>query len=528
MEKRAKGICIFTVIMLLLLAGRMYYIQVWSHDLLKGGALGQQRIQIQRANERGTIYDRNLIPLTGGGRSYYYMIEKAGQTVGLERLLKQIGAKPAGAKGGAYIVYRTEQFDEEINRKLKEEYGAYAFSSGDRYAGEQIAAHLIGYVSGAAGAKKQGASGLEKQFDYRLSAKSAQLSMTGNGAGQPFCGIGVSAGTEENMLAPSSLVTTIDSSIQQRVERIMEEQGITGAAVVLDTETAQVIAMASTPTFDPNRVEAYLSSSGSELVNKAVQGLYPPGSVFKLVVAAAALDSGKISPEDTYVCTGNMEVHGVNMICAEKPEGHGELTFSEGFAQSCNCFFAWVGSKIGGETIAETAEKMGLGHAVLSGFPEEETGSLPPEEERSQRGLANFSVGQGSLLVTPLQIAALTNTVAAGGVSKPVTVVRSKAGEQAQGRRVMDPSLASMLQEMMEKVCSQGTAFGNGANVKIAGKTGSAEAGEAQGEAAVHGWFTGYFPADHPKYTVTVIAENGKTGSGSALPVFTEIVNSLY
>lgn len=527
MEKRRKRAVILKILGLVLfiaLAARLYYIQIMCQEELTEGARSQQVIKVQTAGGRGTIYDRNMIRLTDSCLHYYYLIEKEMNTVGLEKLLNSIEAEPAGYKGDDYIVYRSEHFDKEINHRLIEEYGAYSFCGGSRYSENQLAAHLIGYVSGE---KKIGTSGLEKMYQYRLAAEPASLLMTGNGIGQPVAGIGVTEKDDREVISPSAVITTIDAGLQKKVEEILREREISGAAVVLQASTGQVLAMASAPTFSPDRVSEYLNSENGELVNKAAQGQYPPGSVFKIAAAAAALESGSVDLSESYTCSGSTEVNGVTLACDDHPEGHGKVTFEEAFAQSCNGFFAHLAKKTGSETIVDMAQRMGLGAAVIDGFPDEEQGAFPAKEDRIYSGLANLSIGQGSLLTTPLQVAKMTNIIACRGIDHDISVTLGEAAADSGGRRVMNETTALQVGRMMEKVCEEGTASGAELHVRAAGKTGSAEAGD-RGRYTVHGWFTGYFPADSPEYTVTVLAENGKTGSGSALPVFEEIVNYLY
>ena len=523
-RKRIREISIFGLALFLALSGRLYYIQIVCGQELSEGAMGQQIIKVQSVDNRGTIYDRNMMPLTNSGCSYYYLIARNKTDATLQAFLRQVGAEEAGAKGTAYVVYQTDTFNKTVNDVLVDRYEAYAFCLGSRYAAQQTAAHLIGYVSGE---DKTGAAGLEKMFQYRLAASDAKLLMLGNGAGAPVRGVGVWQTAGNAFLAPSGVVTTIDAGLQKKAEDVLKEKGISGAVIVMQPATGQILAMASTPTFNPNQVEQYLTSGEGELLNKAVQGVYPPGSVFKIVVAAAALESGKVDLTESFHCDGTVEINGVKLICDDHPKGHGDVDFETAFALSCNGFFASVAEKIGSETIMDMAQRMGLGKEVLAGFPGEEAGSFPEESERLYSGLSNFAIGQGSLLVTPLQVAQMTNIIAAGGVLYPASVVMSKESEQPQGKRVMTQTTATQLAHMMEQVVERGTAQNAALHVSAAGKTGSAESGDAQGY-TVHGWFTGYFPAEAPEYTVTVIAEHGKTGSRSALPVFAEIVNALY
>ena len=522
--KRIRIIGIVGLALFLALIGRLYYIQILCGQELAAGALGQQIIKVQSVNNRGTIYDRNMLPLTDSGCSYYYLVAEERCDAGFTLLMRKVQAEVAGSKGEGYTVYKTAVYDEEVNETLLTRYGAYGFCLGSRYEDTQTAAHLIGYLSGE---DRTGAAGLEKMFQYRLSASSAKLLMVGNGIGAPVPGIGVSQSQDCTVIDPAAVVTTVDIRLQKKIEEILKEKEISGAVVVMKPGSGQILAMASTPGFNPNQVENYLNSGQGELVNKAVQGVYPPGSVFKIVVAAAALESGAADLTETYNCTGKTEVNGVTLICDDHPSGHGEVDFEEAFALSCNGFFAHLAEKTGSETIVEMAQRMGLGKTVISGFPDEESGTFPEESERRDRGLSNFAIGQGSLLVTPVQIAKMTNIIASGGVDYQATLVMSMEGQSPEGTRVMTEVTAKEIAHMMEAVCEKGTASSASLHRKSAGKTGSAEAGSDESY-TVHGWFTGYFPAENPEYTVTIIAENGKTGSRSALPVFEEIVNFLY
>lgn len=520
-KKRAVLLLLLTAASLAALCGRLWYIQIVCGQALAEGARSQQTIQVYSQDRRGVIYDRNMIPLTDSCQCYYYLVEKSRIDDGFLGLMDMAGGCEAGAMGEQYAAYKLEDFSGPAHRRLIEEYGAYAFCCGTRYDERQTAVHLIGYVNGDG----LGQSGLEKLYQYRLSSSPAKLSLTGNGIGQPVRGLGLAQnGVSGGSLQPSALVTTVDKALQEKVEEVLRERAVTGAAVVMDTETGQILAMASTPAFDPNRLDGYLASDGGELMNKALQGQYPPGSVFKIAVAAAALESGLADREFTFTCTGKTRVNGVEMVCADKEKGHGRLDMTQAFACSCNCYFARLAEKTGSENIVEMARRLGLGQQVLEGFPGEEAGAFPAKEDRSYSGLANLSVGQGSLLVTPVQIAKMTNIIACGGISHRNDVVMSQESSQDPGVRTVTAATADAVAEMMEQVCLSGTGAGNQAHAAIAGKTGSAEAGGG----VVHGWFTGFFPAEQPRYTVTVFAEDGKTGSGSALPVFEEIVNWLY
>lgn len=521
MKQRAVISIIAFMLCLCVLIGRLYYIQVICAAELTTGANRQQMIPVLHPYSRGTIFDRNMEKLTDDSCQYYYLVHRQNCTETFTRLMNLIEGEIAGTKGDDYLVYRAEVFQPTINFLLKENCQVYGFCVSSRYANEQVAAHLIGYLNTADGT---GSSGLEKLYEERLRCDGANLHLVGDGIGQVIKGAGL---VNTEAVSASALVTTIDKNLQKQVENILAEKNLSGAVIVLETNSGQVLAMASSPTFNPNRLTEYLASDGSELVNKVTQGQYPPGSVFKIVVAAAALEDNPDLKRFQYTCKGKVVVNGVELICEGKKDGHGKQTLKEAFAHSCNCYFAKLAETIGSEKIFETAKIMGLGGRVLDDFPDEAEGSLPTYAERHFSGLSNFAVGQGSLLVTPLQICQMTNIIANKGVLLEPVLVMSSARSNRKTRIVVSTETAAELGEMMRLVMTEGTAASAKFDISVAGKTGSAET-SVNGKAVVHGWFTGFFPADEPKYTVSVFIENGKTGSQSALPVFQEIVEYLY
>lgn len=519
---RVRGMSLLFTIAFAVLLCRIGYIQLLCGEELKAGAERQQIIPIEAKSGRGVIYDRNMVRLTDRNDSEYFLIPHSIDKGEVKTLLKKLGAEQAGQKNGDYTVYRGKVRRREVTERLRKEYGIYGFYYPARYDDEQTAVHLIGYRSGDG---KTGLSGLEKMYQYKLSEAGTGLYMTGDGTGAPVAGKGLTERKAENFVMPSALITTIDGELQRRTEDIMKKENITGAVVVVQAGTGRILAMASTPAFNPNNIAESLLSQRGELVNKATSGLYPPGSVFKTVIAVAGLESGKVTEDYSYTCTGSIEVNGVKMVCQGHEKGHGKLNMKEAFAVSCNCYFAHTAQIIGSETVIDTAGRMGIGRRTFRNFPEEEAGRLPEASERRYSGLANLSVGQGSLLVTPLQIAKMTSIIASGGVDFPFSVTSD--GENPAPRRVISAETAESVGKMMEMVFTEGTASESDIHISSAGKTGSAE-GVSMGENTVHGWFTGYFPSDDPAYVVTVIAEKGKTGRESALPVFTQIANYLY
>ncbi|MEG2111504.1 MAG: penicillin-binding protein 2 [Anaerovoracaceae bacterium] len=528
MVKRAKEIYIILVIILIALVVRLFFIQIIGHEDLSEATKSQYLVNIDGLDTRGVIYDRNMVPLTDNSNQYYYIIPVSKWNVQLDQILCCIDGQKVGQQGSKYYIYRACQFDKDVNKRLISDYNAYGFQCGSRYQDQQVAAHVIGYLNSS---EKRGVSGIELMCQNVLRAKDKSLALYADSQGNIMKGIDMSTSSNITKIKANSVVTTLDTVLQSKVEKILAENGISGGVVVMETKTGEILTCASAPEFNPNRVYEHLSENGDELINKATQGLYPPGSIFKIIVTAAALEKDASLINKKYNCTGKTNVNDVDLTCLSGIDGgHGKVHMKEAFAMSCNCYFANLGKEIGSEEIASMAVKCGLGHQVLVGFPEEERGYLPQYQERYFSGISNFSIGQGSLLVTPMQMAQVTNIIANNGLKPQVKIV--KAGNDIPAdtetpKRVISMETATKIQKMMEEVMISGTGNNAKTDVRTGGKTGSAEA-TIDGASVVHGWFTGFFPAEDPQYTVTVFVENGSSGRLAAVPVFQEIVNFLY
>ena len=358
------------------------------------------------------------------------------------------------------------------------------------------------------------------------------------------------------------LYVTIDSELQRAaIERFGEESG---AAVVLDIETGDVLAMVSTPAFDPNDFVNGISGSAyaelrdnprSPLYPRAHGGVYPPGSTFKMVVATAALEAGAVKPTDRVHCNGYYHFGNRTWHCWKKG-GHGTVDMHSGIKGSCDVYFYDIARRTGVEQIAATARKFGFGEAWTLGMTGAR-GGLVPDPAWKQRVMGepwyegetlNFGIGQGQLGVTPLQLALMTARIANEGHSfKPKLV---GLGPKSEGDGVLDAPLdAEIMQRMkagMFGVTSEGggTAYRSGdlglGGPRLAGKTGTAQVrritkaerdkGVRKGvdierELRDHALFVAYAPADDPKYAIAVVVEHGEGGSSTAAPLARDILH---
>ena len=326
------------------------------------------------------------------------------------------------------------------------------------------------------------------------------------------------------------VITTLDWQIQATVERIMNERVQRGAVVVMDARTGDLVAMASRPSYHPGNIAVSLAGDSDAFLDHCT-ALYQPGSIFKVVVAAAALEEGLVKPTDSFVCLGDKEQY---ISCWHKP-GHGPITFEEAFAQSCNPVFAELAIKLGPQKIIKYARAFGLDSQNIIGYP------LPRDERQDLEligkpyNLVNSSIGQGPVLTTPVQLSAMLNVIVNNGVYIEPRLVKGIINEQGQMNRhfpvgnshkVISCETAKEIKRLLLLVTEKGV--GKEAMVSgylSAGKTGSAEMGN--GKETVNAWFSGFAPYDKPRYVVTVLVEEGISGGVTAAPVFREIVQGI-
>ncbi|MEA2007992.1 MAG: penicillin-binding transpeptidase domain-containing protein [Chloroflexota bacterium] len=357
------------------------------------------------------------------------------------------------------------------------------------------------------------------------------------------------------------IYTTIDKDFQLAVQAAMS--GYYGAIVVLEQDTGRILAMASSPSFDPNAFNPYnynstqqlqemYNTQASPLLNRATQGLYPLGSVFKIITASAALESGEYVPEDSYYCgyhfteLSGRELHDWTWDHFQEDEKtlpSGELTLPEGLMRSCNPWFWHIGlglySKGMTDTISEMARGFGLGSVTGIEVLEEETGNIPVPQ--SETDATNLAIGQGDTQVTPLQVAQFVAALGNGGTLYRPQIIESiqtlngeeiysfekeAVGELPISQATMDV-IKSALIEVVENPRGTAAHRFRGLQIPVAGKTGTAESGSW----LPHAWFVGYtFANDEnkPDIAVVVIAENAGEGSDIAAPIFRRVVELYF
>ncbi len=326
----------------------------------------------------------------------------------------------------------------------------------------------------------------------------------------------------------NDVVLTIEPRIQAAAAEALGDRP--GAVVAIDPRTGAVLAIVSAPTYDPNRIDLdaarLLLDPGRPLFNRATQGQYPPGSTFKTVTAAAALDSGTHARDARFRCPSGYAVGGFVIACKGIPPGTRDFDFAHAFAWSVNATFAEMAVKMGAGALIQTARALGFEERIPFDIPLTVSRLLQPGRSFDDVLLANTGFGQGELAVSPLQMALVAAAVANDGMlmqPRLVYEIRSPDGEvlerhePAAIRRAMSPETAATLRGFMETAVREG--FGGKAavpGVRVGGKTGTAEIGAG---AQTHAWFIAIAPVEQPSIAVAVVVERGGQGSEVAAPI---------
>lgn len=354
----------------------------------------------------------------------------------------------------------------------------------------------------------------------------------------------------------STLYLAIDATVQDAARLALKDK--TGSVVAINPKTGGIMAMVSEPEYDieklsgPNR-QAYwrelVNDPDKPLYQRALMGAYPPGSIYKIVMATAALAEKIVTPEEKIYCGGGLNFGGRRFGCWNRG-GHGYVNLRESLAQSCDVYYYTMGIRLGPDKIAKWATKFGLGRATGIDLPHERTGLIPTKEWKLKvRGqpwqpgeTLSIAIGQGYDLVTPLQAAVMMATLANGGRSVRPYLAERFTGSAAEkidhsqsiGAQVIPPEIVKEVQGGVIDVVEKGTARRLDAlKLKIAGKTGTAQVvslSRAQGmrKHLDHAWFVAYAPHDNPEIAIAVLVEHGGGGSRAAAPVAGEVIKAYF
>jgi peptidoglycan glycosyltransferase len=397
---------------------------------------------------------------------------------------------------------------------------AVSLPDGTRRYTDASVAHAVGYLD-----PRFGSRGAELAFNSLL---------TGAAGGTWTSALN----SEFNRNAKTGLDVrlTLDPKIQAAAAKSLGARK--GAVIALNPKNGEVLAMVSVPTYDPGNLEAngdaLLKDPNSPLLNRATQGLYPPGSTFKTVTATSALENGVVTPDTIVTCPpdpGQIVIDGFPISCNNVVQGPGTYPFKNAFAFSVNAIFAQVGVKVGWDRLMATAEKYGFGKALPFTLDTAPTQVHNPDSKLSTTLLASTAFGQGEILATPLQMAVIAATIANGGVlESPHLGYEALDGdrvveklEQPSSKRIISADVAKTMNALMVSVVDNGQAAGVVIpGVKVGGKTGTAETG---GDTS-HAWFIAFAPAENPTIAVAVIVEQGGHGGETASPIAGDVIRA--
>jgi penicillin-binding protein 2 len=414
-----------------------------------------------------------------------------------------------------------------------------------------LAAHVLGYLQELTTdeirarpdrktrpGEMVGKTGVEREYDDLLRGQDGQAVEEVDSLGRIQ-----KSDARTHPVKGHDLTLTIDVAIQEEAERALADRE--GVVVVLDAESGGILALASSPTYDPNRFitrftpqewKDLIDDPNSPLENRAIRGLYAPGSIFKLVMALGGLGLGFITPETTVYCSGSTQIYGAVRHCWFAP-GHGAMDLANAIKNSCNIYFYSLGRRMDIDQIAEAAGRLGLGRKTGVDLVGEKDG-LVPSKAWKQAALKqpwypgetiSVAIGQGQLQVTPLQIAAMTARIAKRGKSVRPHLVEPDPTPLASAGSFEASAFESVIAGMWRSVNDGGTGAGaRVADFDVCGKTGSTQTmsrenaerlARAGREIKTHSWFSGFAPRVGPKIVVTVLVEFGGGGGATAAPV---------
>ena len=569
---------IISVLVIAVLIGRAAYLQIYQGEYYAGLADGNRIRIVPSMAPRGTFYDRNgeLLVTNRPGFSVSLLPLTAPISddviARLSDLLKvptdEIKTKIAGHSGFNPIRIKTDVTPDIVSiiEEQKSQYPGVVIEVTPirDYILKQEGAHTFGYVSeindtelekmkdeGYKSGDIIGKFGIEKIYDKELRGENGGQQVEVDVSGKPVQILG-----RKEPVPGDDLELTIDIKLQQAAEKAVDEQltqigAHAAAAVVMNPQTGEILAMVSRPAFDPNLFAHGISSKDwnqlnnnpyHPMDNKTITGEYPPGSTFKIVTGTAALTEGVVTPDEQIFDSGH---HWIIPKGNADGEALGWLNFRSALAHSDNVYFYEMGNSLGIDRLEKYARMFGLGAKTGIDLPYEASGLVANRRYKEKNfddgewylsETFDAAIGQGFNLVTPLQAAMVMGEIAADGKRYKPHVVNRIIAPDGSVVKDFQPELLSQLdvpeediklvQDGLHDVTKYGTAASSfrGFTVDIAGKTGTAE--NSQGRD--HGWFVAYGPFDNPNVVVAVIVENGGYGSQSAVPIGRKILEAAF
>lgn len=523
----------------------------------------RNRIRLIRVEApRGTIYDRNgtALAVTRSSLDVFIVPEDfkpayiplLARALGISR--EAIEDKLRHLEDAAFVpVLLKRDVSKEVVFKIEENRpaltGVFTEVQGLRYYPEgNFSSHVLGYLGKITREEYReqrekiyhlndwiGRSGIEKVYDSSLRGEDGGRQVEVNVHGRPVRVLG-----EKEAAAGSSIVLTLDARIQKLADQMLGTRK--GAVCLLDLDQGEILALVSKPHFDPNvfvsparsfeRMKVVGDKTDLPLLNRGLSAEFPPGSVFKLVTALAGLQTGKIKLDTTFYCPGFFRLGPRSRpFKCWNPSGHGYIYLSQAVERSCNVYFYQVGLRVGARDLARFARMLGLGRLVQIELSNVAEGIIPDEEWKRKRfedewyqgETLNFAIGQGFVLVTPLQIAKLVGIIAKEGEVPETSILKNAAKKSAKQEVRISPVNIQYLKKAMLQVVQSDRGTGQFARVdfmRMGAKTGTAQVPPKE----PHSWFSGFFPYERPKFALVAFIENGGPGGYHAARLVKQIV----
>jgi penicillin-binding protein 2 len=591
-DRRRTGVRLMVVSVIIMtaflaLAVSFWYLQVVKHATYLEMAENNHLRRLSLRAPRGVLFDRLLRPLVENGDAYTISILRE-HSLDLDQIIDRIAAATGGdvrriretvarhrgepsyrpivviddatrAQVAAVLAHR---LDTELPGVVVERVPTRRYPSGG------LGAHLFGYVGevgetqmtaeGLRPGSVVGQSGVEKAYNRLLMGTDGERRVMVNSVGREITTLDGVAASEGRRIQ-----LTIDADLQRAAEDAFRILGYQGAAVILDPRTGEVLALVSLPAYDPNAFASGIDRATwsqlntdrlRPLQNRATQGRYSPGSIFKVVVATAALEEGVITPDFKVTCRGGATFYGRFFQCHLKG-GHGTVDLRHAIEKSCNTYFYTIGNMVGVDRINKWATLLGLAGRTGIDLPNE-TESLVPSTawKKARTGekwyageTISVSIGQGQVSVTPVALAALYAAIANGGVHYPPRLVKAVddggswqalARPEPAGVQLKPDTVAALHDGLWLVVNGAGT--GGRARIPgrdVSGKTGTAQvislqggkqaAGKTEMDLRDHGWFAFFAPRDNPEIAGVVFAEHGEHGSNAA-PIARHVIETYF
>lgn len=574
-----------------ILAGRLYQLQIVDNAKYKKlSEKNSVRIKLI-APPRGIIKDRfgvemavnknsygiQMIPeeITARGLTVEEILNRISELIPLTEKEKEKVLNNIKKKRAFFPVFIKNNlgWDEMAKLQVKNlDFTGVYVEEGKRrhYPFGEIAAHVIGYVSDVTEQElrtdsdpvlqlpdfKTGKAGVEKLMDKQLRGSAGETIQVVNASGRV---IETLDDKKKKTVAGQNIVLTIDKRLQEfALHRIQEESA---SAVVMDIFTGDVLMMISVPTYNPNiflsednsaeEFNKLLLNPRNPFMNKAIEGLYAPGSTFKMISALAALTEGKITPNTKINCTGHMD-YGDGRYHCWKTSGHGLLDLEQSLQHSCDIFYYTIATKLQMDSIQEMAYRFGLGDYTGIELANEKKGQVPSVSWKRNYKSENWytgdtitaSIGQGFTLVTPLQLAVMVSRIANDGIAVKPRILKGEYENVFFPQMNIDSRYLNLVKKGMFSVINKPNGTGKTAafeynGQQMAGKTGTTQVKRITREERMHGvirqenlpWkyrnhalFVGYAPYRNPRFAVSVVVEHGMSGSGAAAPIARDLM----